>query len=240
MRFVASTLMTVLIPLSALLSMPGAQAANNEAPKFSGVWQPINPPAALLTSNGKAPPLLPAARTVYEQRKAMLAKGDTSFDPTITRCAPPGSPRIYTENMPFDILQTSKKVLIGFQWNRLQRHIELDKPMDIINPTYLGTSVGKISGKSLEVDSDGFNDRFFLDRSGMPHSEALKLHETFTLNAKGDQLQIRIRIEDSQTFSAPWETVLNFRKLTGVRIAEDICTMRQNLVPEDLKFFDPK
>lgn len=209
-------------------------------PQFSGVWQALNPPMALKTIDGKSPPLLPAAKALYERRQAQFDRGDVSFDPTETRCAPPGEPRIYTEDMPFDIMQTSNKLLFGFQWNRLIRYVDLDKPLDVISPYYFGTSVGHFVGDELDVDAQGFNGKFFLDRSGLPHSDQLHLIERFTLGQGGQTMRLQIRIEDPKTFSKPWETELSFRKLPHARIAEDICTLRKHLVPPNLQFFDPK
>jgi hypothetical protein len=225
----------VLLGLAALACAARAPAA----PQFTGVWQPIDPPLALHTVQGLEPPLLPAPRALYEQRKAMLAKGDRSFDRSSTECAPPGEPRILTEQMPFDILQTPKTLLLGFQWNRLVRQIDIDQPLEVVSPYYFGTSVGHFVGDTLQVEAEGFNDKFFLDRSGMPHSTQLRLRETFRLGPDGNTLRIRIHFEDPRTFSAPWDAELQFRRQPGARIAEDICTLRLNLVPSELRFFDP-
>jgi len=220
-----------------MLAVGKAAAAT---PDFDGVWQTLNPPLALLTADGHEPPLLPAAKAVYEQRKAMLAKGDHSFDITETRCAPPGEPRIYSEGMPFDIIQTPRQLLFGYQWNRLVRFVNFNVPMDVLSPYYFGTSVGHFDGSTLVVDVQGFNDKFFLDRAGMPHSDQLHLIEYYQLGPHGDSMRLRIHVEDPATFAQPWDTVLQFRKLPHTRITEDICTMREKLVPQDLLFFDPQ
>jgi len=231
-RGVARRLVAMLAAVAAL----GFGARAQAAPDFSGVWQPVNPPLALHTVRGVEPPLLPAAKAVYDQHKAMLAKGDVSFDRTRTRCGPPGEPRIMTEAMPFDIVQTPTQLLFGYQWNRLVRFVKFDTKMDVLSPFYFGTSVGTFDGSMLVIDAEGFNDRFFLDRSGMPHSDQLKLTEYFSLGKGGQTMQARIHVEDPQTFSAPWDTVLHFRKLPNTRITEDICTMREKLVPPSLQF----
>jgi len=225
--------------LAAAALLLGVVAPAAATPDFNGVWQTVNPPLALLTADGREPPLLPAAKKLYEQRKVQLAKGDLSFDGTETRCAPPGEPRIYSEGMPFDIVQTPKQLLFGYQWNRLVRFVNFDVPMDVLSPYYFGTSVGHFDGNTLVVDTQGFNDKFFLDRSGMPHSDELHLMEYYTLSADGDTMRLRIHIEDPQTFAWPWDTVLSFKKLPHTRITEDICTMREKLVPNNLLFFDP-
>jgi hypothetical protein len=228
------------LPLLSLLAASLSAAGTAPLrPDFTGVWEPIDPPLALRTRQGNEPPLLPAPKQLYEQRIALLNRGEVAFDATRTKCAAPGEPRILTERMPFDIFQTMHTLLIGFQWNRLVRQIDLDTPLEVISPYSFGTSVGHIAGGVLSVDTQGLSEETFLDRSGLPHSSELRLSERFRLLAGGQRLQIRIRFEDPLTFSAPWETVLEFRRLPGVRIAEDICTLRRHLVPEGLQFFDP-
>ncbi len=225
------------LALSVAVSLSATALA---APDFNGVWQPLDPPVAFKPVGGGAVPLLPAPQAIYTQREAQFAKGDLSFDPTSTRCAPPGEPRIMTESMPFDIVQTKKEIAFGYQWNRLVRFVYLDKPVDVVSPYYFGTSNGHFEGKTLVIDDEGFNDKFFLDRSGLPHRDQLKLTEYFSLSHNGATLSARIHVEDPATFSKPWDVVLNFKKLPKGRIAEDICTIREHLIPKDLEFFDPQ
>jgi hypothetical protein len=227
--------------VAALLSL-GAGTARAQATVngFDGVWQPIDPPAALRTIEGKDPPLLPAARSLYAQRKAQLAKGDVSFDPTRNKCAPPGIPRIYTEAKPFEIITTSKQVFFGYQWNRLIRFVDLDAPMHVLSPFFFGNSVGHLDAGRLHIEADGFNDRTFLDRAGLPHSDQLKLTEDYSLSADGGRMTVRIRVEDPATFARPWETQLAFKRMPGARILEDICSLREHMVPKELQFFDAK
>ena len=47
-------------------------------------------------------------------------------------------------------------------------------------PSYYGHSIGHWEGDTLVVDSVGFNERFFFDRYGSPHTEKLHLIERFT------------------------------------------------------------
>ena len=70
---------------TALLAAVPVAAAQ---PDLTGVWSIVKPEDALETEDGKQPPLLPEAKTVYEKHQAMAAKGDHSFD-TTTRCLPP-------------------------------------------------------------------------------------------------------------------------------------------------------
>src|SRR2546428_14136048 len=46
-------------------------------------------------------------------------------------------------------------------------------------PSWMGHSVGRWEGDTLVVESNGFNDRSWLDGYGHPHSEALRTTERY-------------------------------------------------------------
>src|SRR5665213_906833 len=97
-------------PLGVFLSAAalGAVSLNvAAAPDLSGVWALATHVGALQTLAGKAPPLTPEAKTVYAAHQALMAKGDYSFD-GLTRCLPPGLPRLMLMHEPFEILQKPK------------------------------------------------------------------------------------------------------------------------------------
>ena len=48
------------------------------------------------------------------------------------------------------------------------------------SPTWLGHSIGRWEGPTLVIDTIGLNDRFWLDGSGIPHTERLHLIERWT------------------------------------------------------------
>jgi len=198
-------------------------------PDFSGVWRLSSDQTALTTTDGSVPPLLPGTLKAYRATQARRAAGDVSWDGTATRCKPPSEPRIMLEPMPFEIMQQTDKLFFAYQWNRLDRFVYFDKPMIVIAPTYFGTSVGKWDGDTLVVDVEGFNDKSFLDRDGMPRSTQLKLTERFHLSADRKTLYERIRINDPGTFSHPWDAQLTFARQTG-HLQEDVCEERIGLI----------
>ena len=70
-------------------------------------------------------------------------------------------------------------------------------------------------------------DNTLLDSAGLPHSESLKVTEKVRLLDNGATLENRITIDDPETFTQPWETVVRFKKLPkGTEIKEDICLDR--------------
>ena len=211
--------------LSAAIAGAGAAQAH---PDFSGVWQITSDQAALTTTTGQIPPLLPDALKSYLATKARREAGDTSWDGVSTKCKPPGEPRILLEQMPFEIVQQPDKLFYSYQWNRLDRFVYIDKPLNVIAPTYFSTSVAKWQGDTLVIDSEGYNGKTYLDRDGMPVSPALKLTERLSLSPDGNTLLETINVNDPGTFSKPWDTRLSFARQPG-HIEEDVCEVRTGL-----------
>lgn len=211
-----------------LLVGTGTAAAADTAPNLNGgTWQPVNPAQSLKTLQGQTPPLLPAALAIYQQHLAAAAAGDKSWDGT-QRCLAPGLPRLlYLQPSGFEFLQRPEQIVITYVWNHMVRTIDMNVSQhDVSGPTYEGQSIGRWEGRTLVVDSIGFNDTTVLDSAGLPHSDALHVVERYTSSADGRRMTVRIRIEDPKTFSAPWETALEFKHDAEATIDEDVCLDR--------------
>lgn len=218
-----------LVGTAFLAAMPASAAQPRDAgqPDLTGVWSIVKPEDVLKTEDGKQPPLLPEARTVYEKHQAMAAKGDRSFDMT-TRCLPPGLPRLMLIRSPFEILQRPNTVYFVHELNRLPRRAYLNEklPTDA-DPHYLGYSVAHWDGDALVIESNGFEDGTVLDAAGLPHSDALQLTERYQLDKDGKHLHARFTIDDSKTFSAPWSFTAEYTKRPGYELHEDVCADKQ-------------
>jgi hypothetical protein len=68
------------------------------------------------------------------------------------------------------------------------------------NPTWWGHSVGHWEGDTLVVQLAGFNDRSWLDFSGHPHTEELRVTERFQRRDFG-HMQLKVTLEDPKTFT---------------------------------------
>jgi len=216
--------------LSLILGIAGSWVLSNFAlaavPDLSGTWVAIAPPTALHTETGALPPLLPAAKSVYETHRKALAAGSRDFD-TTSRCLPPGVPRILYEPDPFEIVQRDAYLIMLFEYQHLNREVFFaDKHPPLINGRrFLGDSIARWDGETLLVDTTGMKDSTLLDGAGLPHSKSLHVTERYHLLASGSVLEAQIHIEDPATFSRPWETRLRFRR-TKARFGEDVCTDR--------------
>lgn len=201
------------------------------ASDLGGVWVVKNYSKEIKTGDGKTPPLLPEAAALYGQRKALAAKGDASFDPVAERCGPPGLPRVMMMPYAFEIVHNPRRVIFLFEWNRLYRRVDMNGPsMQADDLQLTGRATGRWDGDTLVIDTQQIDDTL-LDASGMPHSTALKITERLRLLADGT-LESRMRFEDPETFRAPWETVVTYRRLPkGTELSEDICLDRLMKTP---------
>ena len=89
-------------------------------------------------------------------------------------------------------------------------------------PSYYGHSVGWWEGDTLVIDTVGFNEGFWLDRMGAPHTENLHVIERIT---RADQatIQYEMTIDDPNVYTAPWQARFNLRWESGTELFEYVC-----------------
>lgn len=193
-------------------------------PDLTGAWFIVDPPHALKTVDGSLPPLTPAAQKIYRQHLADAARGErAAFDGT-TRCLPPGLPRLMLEKVPFQILQRPKTIYFVSQDNRLPRRAYLNEKLpDDPDPLWLGYSVAHWDGRTLVVESSGFNDETVLDDAGLPHSDQLHLTERYTLSRDGKHMAAQFTIEDPKDYTRPWSAKAEYVRRPGYEIPAEIC-----------------
>jgi hypothetical protein len=195
---------------------------------LDGVWLLEGAPGAALTVDGKEPPLLPGAKEQYDKQRAARASGDVSFDHT-TWCASAGMPRLMFEPYSFEILMNPRQVAFMYEWNRWARLVDMTS--NNLEPYYsmsFGTANGRMENGTLTIVTKGIMAETFIDHSGLPHGESLVMTEKLRLRS-ADVLEDLIHFEDSDTYSAPWETLVTYRRQIGAQIKEDVCLDRIKL-----------
>ena len=151
-------------------------------------------------------PFQPWAKALYEIRQGPGQKDDPH-----ARCAPPGGPRQLQTPNGFEFIEepTRKRILLLFGGGpRSWRIIPLDgralpKADEDRIPTYLGYSSGKWEGDALVVESEGYNERFWFHRGGLPHTDALHLTERLT-RPDFDTLRYEVTVNDPKAYTKPW------------------------------------
>jgi hypothetical protein len=85
-----------------------------------------------------------------------------------------------------------------------------------------GHSIGWWEGDTLVVDTVGFDETFWLDRRGIPHTDQLRTLERFT-RTDLRTIQYEVTFEDPGALTAPWSGAFNLSFSPGQELFEYIC-----------------
>ena len=144
-----------------------------------------------------------------------------------TRCKPSGGPRQWLTPYGAEFLELpEEKVAYIFDIGgpHTFRTIFMDgrKHPENLTPTYYGHSIGWWEGDTLVVDTVGFNERFWIDRGQLPHTDRLHLTEKYTRTSL-DSMKYELTIDDPGAYTAPFTGTSNLRWSAGVELFEYIC-----------------
>jgi len=199
--------------------------AEADAQEIRGVWWITEATDKLLPSDGSPIPFTEEGRKAYDANIAGLAN-KTLTDEARRVCVPDGVPRILGAPYPIQIVQTPGQTTIVHEVNHVFRIVFMDQQHpsdDDALPFYSGHSIGKWEGDTLVVDTVHFNDKTFVDGTGLPHSDQLHVVERIKKINGGKQLEITATIADPVMYSQPWSVTFTYDKRDDVRIAEYVC-----------------
>jgi hypothetical protein len=167
------------------------------------------------------------SRALYAYRQ------ENQFEPH-TRCKPSGGPRQFLTPYGVDFVELPElqRVLIadiGGPHTLRVIHINGTHPQDLA-PSYLGHSIGRWEAMTLVVDTIGFNERFWIDRWGLPHTQQLHVIERFT-RVDPTTLKYEVTIDDPGAYTAPWTSGLLLRWEPSQELFEYVC-QDNNLAPQ--------
>ncbi len=189
-------------------------------PDLSGLWRVgIDIGVAANITTDLAPgDIQPWAKALSRSRLESFGKDD----PEITGCLP-GGPRHITRPGLAKVLQTPSLIAILYE-DLAYRQIFLDGrtlPSDP-NPNWMGYSVGRWEGETLVVESAGFNDRTWLDFSGHPHSESLRMTERYHRRDFG-HLDLEVTLQDPGVYAKPWTVSAGGTLAADTELLEYVC-----------------
>jgi hypothetical protein len=127
-------------------------------------------------------------------------------DPEL-KCYLPGTPRALYMPYPFQIVQSTQKIVMAFTFANAARTIHLDKVDGPPDDTYMGHSVGRWEGDTLVVDVTSFNGKTWLDRAGNFLSASAHLVERFS-PITADAIRYEVTIEDPNVFTGQWKIAM--------------------------------
>jgi hypothetical protein len=196
----------------------------NGHPDLTGVWSGGGPIGDISQGlmEGEEIVLLPAAQKLMDSRLS-------SQDPE-ANCLPTGVPRIAP--YPWRIVQVPpygepEVLYFLFEGNiHSYRQIFMDgrdhPPADELEATWYGDSVGHWDGDTLVIDTVGFNDRFWFDFAGHPHSTQLHVVERYTRTDFGT-LENVTTIDDPGAYAKPFTIRFEAQLRPGWDLMEYIC-----------------
>ena len=167
-------------------------------------------------------PLQPWARALIEYRHVNSLK-----DEPYTRCKPSPGPRFFGTAYGIEILdrpELQRIYIFVIGGPHTYRTIYMDgrpHPTDP-TPTYLGHSIGHWEADTLVIDTVGFNERAWMDRNAMPHTDQLHMIERVT-RVDFDTLEYEVTIDDPGAYTGPWTTGYSKEWSDGEEMFEYVC-----------------
>ena len=128
-------------------------------------------------------------------------------DPLSTLGDPAGFPRLLLfELRPFQVVQTANSVLMLYMFEKRWRVIWTDGrqlPSDP-DPRWYGYSVGRWEDDyTFVVQTAGMDERTWLDNSGDPHSDQMRVEERYH-RVNQNSLELTVTIDDPRTYTKQW------------------------------------
>lgn len=204
------------------LTAPAPRAPDGK-PDLSGLWDKISTKYSRdITADLKPGEVQPWAEALVRERTEDLGKEYPG-----AHCLPLGP--LYmtaggsTAAGMMKIVQTPTLIIIlnpDLTYRQIfvdGRKLEADP-----NPSWMGYSVGHWEGDTLVVESNGFNDRTWLDREGHPHTEALRTTERYRRKDFG-HMEIGVTLRDPKVYDKTWTVTAVAQIAPDTELIEYVC-----------------
>jgi hypothetical protein len=204
-------------------------------PDLSGPWKGGGSDADMEREGGlKAGELvalmLPWAKELRAKREKAI------YGEPYIYCLPMSVPRVNPYPWTFAMTYTSKGLQYIYVLHETgdagaHRVVYMDgrqHPKDPF-PTWWGHSIGRWDGDTLVIDTIGYNDKFWFDAVGTPHTEKLHTIERWTRINYGTLVN-EFTLDDPGTFTKPIQMKFTARLVRpGIELMEYICAENNQL-----------
>ena len=217
-----------LLPALAAHAQSGTAAARTEGlatlepigEQRTGLWLTDYRPGAPLFFDEEAVQFLPWAQGLFDSRQ------EHDLEPH-ARCKASGAVRQFLTPYGVEIVEIpelKRLYIFDIGGPHTYREVYMDgrsHPADLI-PTNYGHNIGWWDGDVLVIDSVGYNEDFWFERMGLPHTESVHLVEYFR-RPSIDLVEYRFVMDDPATYAAPVEGRLNLLWREGEELFEYVC-----------------
>ena len=211
----------------ALSVMAGSAYGAGAAPDISGTYWATQYNAKLVLVGGGDLPLNDKGKAAYAMNQAGLKDGSIT-DAARKFCVPDGMPRVMATPYPFEIIQAPPgQITIVHELNHQIRVVAMDKPMQtyeqlVAFPFYNGHSTGHFEGDTLVVQTNGFNEKTFLDATGAPHTDMLVVTERIRKTG-ANQLEDVVTMHDPDYYTKDFSTRFVYALRNDIRLEDYVC-----------------
>ena len=176
---------------------------------------------AQLVGDYSNPILKPEAAEVV-RKDGEISLAGIAFPSPWNQCWPQGVPYIFS-NMGIQMLQQTDKITILYHHNHEFRQVPLNQPHPAqVTPTWHGDSVGHFEGDTLVVQTNGFNEKTFLDATGAPHTDMLVTTERIR-KVSPTQLEDVVTMHDPDYYTRDISTRFVYNLRNDVRLEDYVC-----------------
>ena len=195
------------------LSAPVPRSADGH-PDLAGLWVLVGVSGDMLDPS-KAHEW---ARTLMTERERRFFDDSPEY-----QCLPHGPAHLTRERQMQRIVQSSTVTAILYH-DLTYRQIFMDGRALEPNPhpTWMGYSVGRWDGDTLVVESNGYNDKTWLHRRGLSHTEDLRITERYRRLDFG-HMQLDVTYDDPGTFDSPLHASVAMEFVADDELLETVC-----------------
>ena len=185
---------------------------------MSGLWVPVNASGSLFDPDK----IQPWARQAMDENATNFYADDPRF-----HCLPSG-PGLLPAGASVTGMRRIVQhpdVIAVFDSEMNYRQIFMDGRKLEENPilsSWAGYSVGHWEDDTLVMESNGFNDKTWLTREGLPHTDQLRTTERYR-RPKFGHIELEVTYEDPGTFTEPVVANVNMEYRADTEILEAIC-----------------
>jgi hypothetical protein len=187
-------------------------------PEEKGVWLP----------RGVAPNPLGLKDTPFQPwAKAVFADREKNELEPHTRCKPSGVLRQFLTPYGVEIVELpelQKIYIFDIGGPHTYKTVYMDgrsHPESLV-PTYYGHSIGWWEGDTLVIDTVGYNEGFWMDREGRPHTNQLHTLEKLT-RTNFTTLRYELTVDDPGAYTAKWTGATNLQWEKDTELFEYVC-----------------
>jgi len=198
------------------LAAPAPKSADGH-PDLSGLWRADPGGYSLnIVSDLKPNEVLPWADELSRKRSEEFGKDHPGY-----QCMPDIG--AFSMVGIFKILQTPTTMAFLPEGGQFRQVLTDGRALPVDpQPTWGGYSIGRWDGDVFVVESAGFNDRTWLDFSGHPHTEALRVTERIRRPDFG-HLQIELTFNDPKAYTRPWTIRYEATFAADTELLESVC-----------------